>query len=217
MDKKDARWGGAEAGTNNTAEVTAIIRALAWAAKQPTLGRVCIRYDSEYACKMTVGEWHPKANIGLIRAARRQLASTRVKSLAGMKEQLSTRGVVFAPSQYKREAGTQQAMRESSRALQYLALLKHGGGETPAGARKRRTTLKSYMLQEAEAASREAKLSWCQQAGIRVVSLQHDGIVAMVVAGEACDHAAQGMAKVATAACGYKVKVIPKRASIVVD
>ena len=46
---------------------------------------------------------------------------------------------------------------------------------------------------------------------------QHDGIVAMVVAGEACDHAAQGMAKVATAACGYKVKVIPKRASIVVN
>ena len=158
-------------------------------------------------------------NDGGLSAWSKKHPSTRAKSLAGMKEQLSTRGVVFAPSQYKKEqeAGTQQAMRESSRALQYLALLKHGGGETPAGARKRRTTLKSYMLQEAEAASREAKLSWCQQAGIRVVSLQHDGIVAMVVAGEACDHAAQGMAKVATAACGYKVKVIPKRASIVVN
>ena len=63
------------------------------------------------------------------------------KSLAGMKERLSARGVVFAPSQYKREqeAGTQRAMVESGRALQYLALLKHGGGDTPAGERKRRT------------------------------------------------------------------------------
>ena len=51
-----------------------------------------------------------------------------------------------------------------------------------------RTTLKSYMLQEeAEAASREAKIRWCEQAGVRVVSLQHDGIVAIVGAGEESD------------------------------
>ena len=143
----------------------------------------------------------------------------RVKSLAGMKERLGARGVVFAPSQYKKEqeAGTQQAMLESKRALQYLALLKHGSGNTPAGERKRRTTLKSYMLQEAEAASREAKIKWCERAGVRVVSLQHDGIVAIVGAGDESDRAAEGMAREATAACGYGVKVIPKRAPITVN
>ena len=108
-------------------------------------------------------------------------------------------------------------MVESKRALQYLALLRHGGGDTPAGERKRRTTLKSYMLQEAEAASREAKIKWCERAGVRVVSLQHDGIVAIVRAGEESDRAAEGMAKEATAACGYGVKVIPKRAPITVN
>ena len=158
-------------------------------------------------------------NDGGLSAWAKRHPSTTVNSLAGMKEGLSARGVVFAPSQYKKEQeiGTQQAMVESKRALQYLAMLKHGGGDTPAGERKRRTTLKSYMLQEAEAASREAKIKWCEQAGVRVVSLQHDGIVAIVGAGEESDSAAKGMAREATAACGYGVKVIPKRAPITVN
>ena len=41
--------------------------------------------------------------------------------------------------------------------------------------------------------------------------------VAIVSAGEESDRAAEGMAKEATAACGYGVKVIPKRAPITVD
>ena len=52
---------------------------------------------------------------------------------------------------------------------------------------------------------------------MRVVSLQHDGIVAIVGAGEESDSAAKGMAREATAACGYGVKVIPKRAPITVN
>jgi len=59
---------------------------------------------------------------------------------------------------------------------------------------------------------------WCERsekAGVRVISLQHDGIVAVVGAGGESDRAAEGMAKEATAACGYGVKVIPKRAPIV--
>ena len=47
--------------------------------------------------------------------------------------------------------------------------------------------------------------------------VQHDGIVAIVRAGEESDRAAEGMAKEATAACGYGVKVIPKRAPITVN
>ena len=58
------------------------------------------------------------------------------------------------PAERARAVGTQRAMLESRRALQYLALLKHGGGDTPAGERKRRTTLKSYMLQEAGSVKR---------------------------------------------------------------
>ena len=133
-------------------------------------------------------------NDGGLSAWAKRHPSTTVKSLAGMNERLGARGVVFAPSQYKKEqeAGTQQAMLESKRALQYLALLKHGSGNTPAGERKRRTTPKSYMLQEAEAASREAKIKWCEQANVRVVSLQHDGIVAIVGEGEESDRAAEG-------------------------
>eukprot|EP00966_Prymnesium_polylepis_P102706 2379180-Prymnesium_polylepis.1 len=37
--------------------------------------------------------------------------------------------------------------------------------------------VKSYLLQEAEAVSRAAKMAWCQAKRLRVVNLQHDGIV----------------------------------------
>ena len=78
---------------------------------------------------------------------------------------------------------------------------------------KQRMTLKSYMLQEAEAASREAKLRWCREHNARAISLQHDGVVAMT--GESTlgrTAIAEAMSEVATAACGYGVKVIPKEA-----
>ena len=45
---------------------------------------------------------------------------------------------------------------------------------------------------------------------MRVVSLQHDGIVAVVRMGEESDRAAEGMAKEATAAVRIRRKVIPK-------
>ena len=44
---------------------------------QTEMGHVCIRYDSEYACKMTVGEWRPKVNIKLIAAAQAQLEKVK--------------------------------------------------------------------------------------------------------------------------------------------
>ena len=72
------------------------------------------------------------------------------------------------------------------------------------------------MLQEAEAASREAKLRWCKEEKVRAISLQHDGIVAMVRGAARCGRAAHDMARVATAACGYQVRVIPKHAAIIV-
>ena len=77
MDRGDKRWDGAEVGTNNTAEITAVIRALAWAEGQAALTQVCIRYDSEYACRMTLGEWRPKVNLKLIATAKARLESVR--------------------------------------------------------------------------------------------------------------------------------------------
>ena len=65
-----------------------------------------------------------------------------------------------------------QAMVESARALQYLERLWAHKPKRENTERKRQNTWKSYMLQEAEAASREAKLSWCWQNEVRVVSLQ---------------------------------------------
>ena len=43
--------------------------------------------------------------------------------------------------------------------------------------RKRRLRWKSYVLQEAEACAREAKMAWATREGIRVMNLQHDGII----------------------------------------
>ena len=121
-------------------------------------------------------------------------------------------------AEYKREQeqGTAEAMAESARALQYLERLWADKPKAKNSERARRTTLKSYLLQEAEAASREAKLRWCRENGVRVISLQHDGIVAMVRGSERTQQVADSMAASATAACGYGVKVIPKEAAVLV-
>ena len=138
-------------------------------------------------------------------------------TLAGAKKRLSD-GTLFSPSGYKQEqeAATGRAMQESPRALLYMRRLWAGKPQANRKEWKQRMTLKSYMLQEAEAASREAKLRWCREHDVRVISLQHDGVVAMT--GESAlgrDAMAEAMSEVATAACGYGVKVIPKEAAAV--
>ena len=84
--------------------------------------------------------------------------------------------------------------------------------------------MKSYMLQDSRRQRQPASSGGEDQMvragggeGTTSHSLQHDGIVAIVGEGEESDRAAEGMAKEATAACGYGVKVIPKRAPITVD
>ena len=67
---------------------------------------------------------------------------------------------------------------------------------------------KSYLLQEAEAVSRAAKMGWCAEHGVRVTSIQHDGImVAHLPAGRTGEDVAAALAQAATAACGYEVHV----------
>ena len=83
-------------------------------------------------------------------------------------------------------------------------------------------TLKSYLLQEAEAVSREAKLRYMEQfdSNTRVVSLQHDGIAIAGVPSvpghegyyERC--LATGLTEWASQAAGYPVPVEVARVEV---
>ena len=68
---------------------------------------------------------------------------------------------------------------------------------------KAKLTAKSYILQEAEAASRAAKIRWCRAEGIEVSSLQHDGIMMGGIQESDEARVATGLSQAATAACGY--------------
>ena len=61
-------WDGADVGTNNTAELTAVIRALEWV-ETSRVREVCIRFDSQYAACMTRGKWKPAKNKLLVQRA----------------------------------------------------------------------------------------------------------------------------------------------------
>ena len=66
-------WLGAREKTNNTGELSAIGEALIWLLEEcPDDGRrpVLLRYDSEYAARMTQGIWTPEANEELIATVR---------------------------------------------------------------------------------------------------------------------------------------------------
>ena len=66
----------------------------------------------------------------------------------------------------------------------------------------------SYLLQEAEAVSRNAKIKWCEANGVEVLNLQHDGVVGYGLPSGKSEHdVAAEMAMVATVACGFKVDV----------
>ena len=71
---------------------------------------------------------------------------------------------------------------------------------------------KSYVLQEAEAVGREAKVQWALRQNVPVLSLQHDAIVTGRWGGEAADEEeglvmACEMSQEATALAGYEVRV----------
>ena len=76
-------------------------------------------------------------------------------------------------------------------------------------------TAKSYFLAEAEALSRLAKVDWARKRGdLEVTSLQHDGIIVMLPAGEHADaddarasHLERSLSAACTAALGYRQPV----------
>ena len=65
-------------------------------------------------------------------------------------------------------------------------------------------TLASYVFQEAEGVSREAKLRWCKARGHTVHNLQHDGVVVEAGRGESPTTIAAALTGVCSRALGYE-------------
>ena len=108
---------GAERGTNNTGEITAVIEAMRWVESE-AYGSVTIVYDSEIAAKMTQGAWRAKANKGLVANARRAFRDLKkrvavswrwVKGHSGERwneraDELAGKGAAMAPPPAKGSA-----------------------------------------------------------------------------------------------------------------
>ena len=71
-DREASDWLGAEVGSNNTAELSAVAHALRWLLTDGGTGATILRGDSQYALNIAAGNWKAKAN--------KQLAA-RVQSL----------------------------------------------------------------------------------------------------------------------------------------
>lgn len=142
-----------------------------------------------------------------------------VSTLAGTR--LLAGGRIFSIQEYRDElarAASWMAERAESM-MAYLSQEDHRARKKK-GKRKRRCaspilTLKSFILQEAEAVGREAKLRAAAVMGLRVVSLQHDG-VAFTGFGVADRQVeiAEAMSREVTAACGYRAVVALEAAQV---
>ena len=69
-DTSDPRYIGAERPTNNTAELTAIARALQHVCADQSGRPILIRYDSLYAGRMATGAWRARKNHSLVARVR---------------------------------------------------------------------------------------------------------------------------------------------------
>lgn len=78
-DSEEVGWLGAEVGSNNTAELTALAHALRWLLTEGGDAAVTLRGDSKYALNIASGAWRAKANREL--AARVQMLWTEVSGL----------------------------------------------------------------------------------------------------------------------------------------
>ena len=69
-------------------------------------------------------------------------------------------------------------------------------------------TLKSYLLQEAEAVARLAKRAWCAANGMTVAGLQHDGIfITSLPDGLEMEDVAEQLGMAASRSTGYETTV----------
>ena len=115
-------------------------------------------------------------------------------------------GGVFSMEAYRRAQASGTAWMEG-RLTSMVDFIRAGRRPGSREYKKAGRTAKSYVLQEAEATARNAKVAWCYANGLRVTDLQHDGImVAGIQPGSELDVAA-GMEAAAKAACGFDVGV----------
>ncbi len=79
-DSEEVGWLGAEVGSNNTAELTALAHTLRWLLTEGGGAAVTLRGDSKYALNIASGAWRAKANREL--AARVQMLWTEVSAFS---------------------------------------------------------------------------------------------------------------------------------------
>ena len=125
-------------------------------------------------------------------------------------------GTPYALESYHKaqRKGTEWVAANSKRMLELVEQCMKPGERTHAG--KAALRVKSYLLQEAEAVSRGAKDAWCREHGVRVLNLQHDGImIGSDLPNElSADEVAELMGAAATRAAGYEVVVTAERVGI---
>ena len=133
----------------------------------------------------------------------RRFGNPRGRTLRGVTKTLSD-GTKFSMEAYQKaqEGSTDWLWIQAGGALWSFMKRSYQQDE-----RKRRLRWKSYVLQEAEACAREAKMAWAARAGIRVMNLQHDGIVTGSLGGRQSQEVARGMQEAASHACGHEVQV----------
>ena len=116
-------------------------------------------------------------------------------------------GGVFSMEAYRRAQANGTAWMES-RLTSMVDFIRAGRRPGSREYKKAGRTAKSYILQEAEATARNAKVAWCHANGLRVTDLQHDGIMVGELPGHlTCEHVTHALSRAASDACGYHVVV----------
>ena len=128
------------------------------------------------------------------------------RSLRGVEAKIPSRPWRFSIVEYRKEQ-QQLAAVIAQKAPAALEFVKHAASEKEASNFKTGMTLQSYVLQEAEAVARYHKLSWCEQNGREVLSLQHDGIIVRKRDGEDGEVAATAMTEYVRREAGFDVKI----------
>ena len=147
----------------------------------------------------------------------RKFGNPHGRTLAGVTEAIP--GGTFSMQAYRAEtAGATRWMAEHAPAvMDYLRQPRPWRTKRSRRAKREdpRLVLKSYLLQEAEATAREAKVAWFEANDMRVMGMQHDGVL---VESEPWDDVFVQMGfdmgvqdqvtRAAEEACGFEVKVV---------
>ena len=118
-------------------------------------------------------------------------------------------GPLFDVLEYAAEAGRVAwwVASRRPRVVEHFAAANAAVGE---GGKRAELTALSYLLQDYEGRSRDAKLEWARRVGARIVNLQHDGVQLRLPHGWCCARAEAGMTAAASSALGYRQVVTIK-------